>query len=89
MAFHCTSNQRIGGDHVWYAVFRHVGWNCIFLTSDWLIPGVWLGGYLYDIYGTYDPVWWFGVVLGLFAAVVHWPIKEQEVEREQIQQPSQ
>ncbi len=51
--------------------------------------GVWLGGYLYDIYGTYDPVWWFGVVLGLFAAVVHWPIKEQEVEREQIQQPSQ
>ncbi len=47
--------------------------------------GVWLGGYLYDIYGTYDPVWWFGVVLGLFAAVVHWPIKEQEVEREQIQ----
>ena len=48
--------------------------------------GVWLGGYLYDIYGTYDPVWWFGVVLGLFAAVVHWPIKEQEVERDQIQQ---
>ena len=43
--------------------------------------GVWLGGYLYDIFGTYNPVWWLGVALGLFAAVVHWPIKESAVER--------
>lgn len=38
--------------------------------------GVWMGGYLYDHFGTYDPVWWIGVALGLFAAVVHFPIKE-------------
>jgi MFS family permease len=41
--------------------------------------GVWLGGYLYDRFGTYDPVWWIGVGLGLFAAVVHMPIREAMV----------
>ncbi|MDZ7600473.1 MAG: MFS transporter [Hoeflea sp.] len=43
--------------------------------------GVWLGGYLYDIFGSYDPVWWLGVALGIFAAIVHWPIQERAVER--------
>ncbi|MCF3641538.1 MFS transporter, partial [Rhizobium sp. TRM95111] len=43
--------------------------------------GVWMGGYLYDRFGTYDPVWWLGVALGLFAAVVHWPIEEKGVAR--------
>lgn len=38
--------------------------------------GVWLGGRLYDTYGTYDPVWWMGVALGIFAFVVHLPIRE-------------
>jgi MFS family permease len=42
--------------------------------------GVWLGGKMYDIYGTYDPVWWMGVALGLFAFVVHLPIREKRAE---------
>ncbi|WP_411035005.1 MFS transporter [Shinella sp. BYT-45] len=43
--------------------------------------GVWMGGYLYDRFGTYDPVWWLGVALGVFAAIVHWPIEEKGVTR--------
>lgn len=43
--------------------------------------GVWMGGYLYDRFGSYDPVWWLGVILGIFAAVVHWPIAEKAVDR--------
>ena len=43
--------------------------------------GVWLGGYLYDKFGSYDPVWWLGVALGIFAAIVHWPIQERAVDR--------
>ncbi|MCA0434800.1 MAG: MFS transporter [Proteobacteria bacterium] len=39
--------------------------------------GVWLGGKIYDLYGTYDPVWWMGVALGVFAAIVHLPIVEK------------
>jgi predicted MFS family arabinose efflux permease len=39
--------------------------------------GIWLGGYLYDRYGTYDPVWWISIALGVFAAIVHWPIRER------------
>lgn len=39
--------------------------------------GVWLGGRLYDAYGTYDLVWWVGVGVGAFSALVHLPIREK------------
>ncbi len=38
--------------------------------------GVWLGGRLYDAYGSYTAVWWVGVAVGAFSAIVHLPIKE-------------
>lgn len=43
--------------------------------------GVWLGGFVYDRTGTYDLVWYLGILLGLLAAIVHVPIKEQAVTR--------
>ena len=39
--------------------------------------GVWLGGKMYDIYGSYTLVWWIGVGVGAFSAIVHLPIREQ------------
>lgn len=38
--------------------------------------GVWLGGALYDIYGSYTAVWWVGIGVCAFSAIVHLPIKE-------------
>lgn len=43
--------------------------------------GVWLGGRLYDQTGSYDVVWWISIGLGVFAAIVHWPISEAPVAR--------
>ena len=38
--------------------------------------GVWMGGALYDLYGSYDTVWWVGIGVGAFSAIVHLPIRE-------------
>lgn len=38
--------------------------------------GVYLGGLLFDLTGSYDVVWWMGAALGIFAAIIHWPISE-------------
>ncbi len=42
--------------------------------------GVWLGGYLYETTGNYDGIWLSGIALGIAAAALHWPIKEQSFE---------
>mgnify|MGYP005988601489 CR=1 FL=1 len=39
--------------------------------------GVWLGGMMYDQYGSYTTVWWIGVGVGAFSAIVHLPIRER------------
>lgn len=38
--------------------------------------GVWLGGRMYDLTGDYTLVWWIGVAVGAFSAIVHLPIRE-------------
>ena len=38
--------------------------------------GVWLGGALYDYYGDYIMVWWIGIAVGLFSALIHLPVNE-------------
>ncbi|SEM71119.1 Predicted arabinose efflux permease, MFS family [Pseudorhodobacter antarcticus] len=41
--------------------------------------GVWLGGRMYDVTGDYTLVWWIGIGVGAFSALVHLPIKERRV----------
>lgn len=40
--------------------------------------GVWLGGMMYDITGGYTLVWWIGVGVGAFSAIVHLPVRERQ-----------
>lgn len=39
--------------------------------------GVWLGGRLFDLYGSYDMVWATAIALGVFSAIVHLPVQEK------------
>jgi len=43
--------------------------------------GVYLGGVLYEAYGSYDLVWWLSVALGIASAAINLPIEERPVER--------
>lgn len=41
--------------------------------------GVWVGGWLYALTGSYEPTWWLGVGLGIAAVLLHLPIEERAV----------
>ncbi len=43
--------------------------------------GVWLGGIVFDTYGSYNPVWWLSVLFGVLSAVINLPIVEKPVMR--------
>ncbi len=45
--------------------------------------GVWLGGRVFDMTGSYDLVWWLAVALGALAAALHLPINERPMVRPQ------
>jgi MFS family permease len=51
--------------------------------------GVWLGGVLYEAFGSYDIVWWLSVALGLASAAINLPIEERPVERQAVPQPAE
>lgn len=42
--------------------------------------GVWMGGKLYDATGDYTLVWWIGVGVSAFSAIIHLPIKEKKLQ---------
>ena len=42
--------------------------------------GVWLGGKLYDLDGDCTMIWWIGVGIGLFSALLHLPVRERSLQ---------
>ncbi|MBL8329849.1 MAG: MFS transporter [Rubrivivax sp.] len=47
--------------------------------------GAWMGGKLFDIYGSYNPMWWIAIALGVFAALINLPVRETPIVRTQAQ----
>jgi MFS family permease len=43
--------------------------------------GAWLGGIVFDRFGSYTPVWWLSIGLGVFSALINMPIVEKPVAR--------
>ncbi|MEM8797231.1 MAG: MFS transporter [Pseudomonadota bacterium] len=43
--------------------------------------GIWLGGRIFDETGSYNGIWYIGIALGVIAAALHWPIREERVAR--------
>lgn len=49
--------------------------------------GAWLGGYVYDLTGSYNVVWLISIGLGLLAALLHWPINDAPLSRRSAREP--
>jgi len=43
--------------------------------------GVWLGGVVFEKFGSYTPVWWLSVLFGVLSALINLPIVEKPVVR--------
>jgi len=43
--------------------------------------GAWLGGIVFDRTGSYGPVWWLSILLGILSALINMPIVEKPVVR--------
>jgi len=43
--------------------------------------GVWLGGIVFEQFGSYTPIWWLSVLFGLLSALINLPIVEAPVAR--------
>ena len=41
--------------------------------------GSWLGGSLYDLTGSYNIVWYISIGLGIFGAIINYPIQEKPI----------
>ena len=56
----------------------------VFLSHQFgAFAGALLGGYFYDIYGSYDYAWYIAIALSLFATLIHLPIDEKPIVRTQ------
>lgn len=63
--------------HIWGLRYMGTLYGIVFFSHQLgSFLGVWLGGRLYDLTGGYTLVWWVGVGVGAFSAIISLPIRE-------------
>jgi predicted MFS family arabinose efflux permease len=68
--------------HIFGPTYMSMLYGIVFLSHQvGSFLGAWIGGYVYDVTGSYDVVWWLCVALGLVASLLNWPIAERPVTR--------
>jgi len=55
----------------------------VFLSHQFgAFAGAFLGGYFYDLFGSYDYAWYIAIALSIFATLIHLPIDEKPILRQ-------
>jgi len=68
--------------HIFGTKFLGLLYGIVFLSHQiGSFFGAYLGGLFHDLYGSYDYAWYLAIMLSVFAAIVHLPIKEEPVLR--------
>ena len=63
--------------HIYGLQYMGTLYGIVFLSHQLgSFTGVWLGGLFYDVFGNYNIVWWVGIGVGAFSAIIHLPVKE-------------
>ena len=64
--------------HIYGIRYMATLYGFVFLSHQLVsFVGVYLGGVLYDAYGSYTTVWWVGIAVGVFSSLIHLPVKEE------------
>ncbi len=63
--------------HIYGVKYMGTLYGLVFLSHQiGAFIGVWLGGTMYDQSGSYDSIWWVGIGVGIFSALICLPIRE-------------
>ena len=62
---------------------------CFICHQFGAVLGAWLGGRFFDLYGTYENMWWLSVALGIIAFILTITVKEEPfIVNSEVQQPN-
>jgi MFS family permease len=81
LALHGAADLGAGGADVRHALVCHALWLAFVSHQVGGFLGVWLGGIVFEKFGSYTPIWWLSILFGVLSALINLPIVEKPVDR--------